>query len=148
MFKLPKTLWADKESNDFVESFIIIIFTLGLVGISYLSVFGLAHLIGAFYDELQFLTSNSEQGLKRWVLAVFIGATCIGLGKLLFMLRQYRRDVYGFLELGSAFSFAVEVCGRETGKFSVITLLAVLLGAVYVSVRGWDNIDQYKSKSN
>ncbi|UTY59267.1 hypothetical protein [Massilia sp. erpn] len=43
-----------------------------------------------------------------------------------------------------AFAFAVEAFLRSSAQNPVMPLVAALLGAIYVAVRGFDNLDQHR----
>jgi len=74
--------------------------------------------------------------------ALLGGALVLGIGAALYLVRETQRFVYAYLELGSAFGAAVEACTRLASDVSQSTAAVALLGAVYIAVRGFDNLAQ------
>ena len=59
-------------------------------------------------------------------------------GVLLFILRKYRKDIYGAVEVLVAF-FTLAMAGEAAADHTIPTAIIGFLGAVYVLVRGMTN---------
>ena len=130
-----RTSSKDDSSDDTAGGILAAIFSLILV----LLAVGWANLASKAIDLL------FASGASNPVFAAAIGAICVLFGRILFSLRERRRDIYAWLELGTAFGLAVEVCMRPASTSQAansVTLLFALFGAVYVAVRGFDNLKQ------
>jgi len=119
------------------------------------AIFSVAVLAGAYglVALASFLLRTLQQNFPTTpshpLFAAAIGGFCILIGRVLYNFRKHRKDIYALLEIGSAFGVAVEACIR-LGKLDKTTdtsaLLFALLGAVYIAVRGFDNIAAFKKE--
>ena len=76
------------------------------------------------------------------VIRITTVPTAVGLGLLaaagMFVLRKYRKDLYGAIEVIVAF-FTLAVAGDTVAQSDVAAAMVGFLGAVYVLVRGMTN---------
>jgi len=120
-----------------------------LVAVSLAAGYELVHRLfvaarGGFYN-LPYIVSDVNARTACVVIILLIGI-------LLYWLREVRRLEYGCVELGAASATAFEVTTQlalspqiATPETISHTLLA-LMGAVYITVRGYDNIYQWLKK--
>lgn len=120
-----------------ISNFVILGVGIGVVG-------GFGFLVRTYSDSLRVLFQDTESGLKQISIAVAVAFSCVAAGRGLYEFRCKKRNLYGFLEIITATLLAVEICVRPTGAWSSTAVLAGLLGAIYVTVRGFDNIAEYK----
>ena len=62
------------------------------------------------------------------------------IGALLFLLRERRRAIYAYLEIAVAATVALEAYVRFTPTKTYSGLTVSLAAAIYVAVRGYDNL--------
>ena len=80
---------------------------------------------------------NTSVGVGMPVAAIFVGW-------LMYQLRERKRTLYAFMELGAAAGTAYAAWNNSATANSFSTALA-LSGALYISVRGFDNL--YKART-
>jgi hypothetical protein len=79
--------------------------------------------------------------------ALIISGLVVVLGGALYLIRERWRFAYSCLEIGSAFAAGFEACMRLALQSSIensrVTLVFALLAAVYIAVRGFDNLGRH-----
>jgi len=102
-----------------------------------------AFLIGyVFHIALEIGRADSTPpGQTRFIGALSIGAVLIA-GRVLFWLRENRRFTYGCLELSAAMATAFHAVAMFSTSQERMPSLVAYLGALYIAVRGYDNLQK------
>ena len=95
---------------------------------------------------VSYLSKQIPDTVPNSVVYLAIGMIAVVVGRLLFFLRESKRAAYAYLELGSAFGAAVEACTRYGVDTIKTELLFSILGSVYISVRGFDNLKKARDE--
>ena len=80
----------------------------------------------------------AEAFVLRFSTTETLVVTGLIAGILLFVLRKYRKDLYGAVEVLVAF-FTLAMAGEAAADHTIPTAVIGFLGAVYVLVRGMTN---------
>jgi hypothetical protein len=93
-------------------------------------------------EMLDWAKTHSQEFNAR--VAVAMPFAAIFVGWLMYQLREHKRTLYAFIELGAAAGTAYSAWNNASTANSFSTALA-LSGALYISVRGFDNL--YKARA-
>lgn len=123
-------------------SVVIVFLTIG--GVQLLS-WAWAQLPRMAWAQLPRITPSSPKDLS----ALFgVALASLALGRLLYSFKVRKQFFYGLVEIGVGAGVAVQAWLQNIEKASIDPWsgLLALLGGIYIVVRGFDNISQYKKK--
>lgn len=109
-----------------------------------LPAFGIA--IGFFAtlpETLDWAKTHSQEFHARMAVAMPFAAIIVGW--LMYQLRERRKKLYAFLELGAAAGTAYSAWSNA-GTVDSFTTAIALSAALYVSVRGFDNLNKAREE--
>lgn len=123
----------DERPDTFFDHISSLAFLVGFFWLAYIFVRWLAATVLGVAERIQQTAADPS-------VAIPIGFAVLISGALLWWLRERRRKIYAAIELGSAFGAAVEACFRYATNTSDPAFFFTLLGALYIAVRGFDNL--------
>lgn len=106
--------------------------------------FGALFGIRYFFDVVAWLWAHFPAVSMSWLPWGQIAlAICVLIAAfVLFLFREFFRAGYALLELGSAVGTALEAYNRDGSSVGNWGLTLAVLGAVYIAVRGFSNLEE------
>jgi len=144
---------AKRTSSNFEDIFALfasLLFILAIVGIFYF-IISRTNLFVNISNMFSKIYGNVVSIITPVPAAIAFGTIALPLGYIFFKIREKKRILYGYLEIGfgvfsAVFTVGDKNPGTSLGNANLVTYV-VLFTSIYIIVRGFDNLQQGRKQT-